>query len=398
MVGPCGRREPTLSSLSFPPVRLPHQLFDRFRRAALWALVCLCGLQLAAHPVAQGAIEIFLRPGQAQLTVHVSEEELLVSFAHAPDTETDALAHHGRYLLRHLQIVQGTEVRLGQLRSATRIAGAALAAVYELEFKVADDRPLTVRQDVLREFDFAPGNPWEASYMVRLTQAGTPVAGSRLLTAREPLTVESPSSSGESSPGPSVFASFFRHGWHHIMGGYDHLLFMCALVLASRSLLGLVKVVTAFTIAHTVTLVLAVQGWVHVPTYVVEPMIAASIVFAALMTVFRSRPARDTSQLWLAFGFGLFHGLGFAGGLLDALQGQPGTAALTALCGFAFGVEAGHQFVALPLFGLLLAARHWCDVTVLRQRFYQPILRGVSGLVSAAGMVYLAAALRAPHL
>ena len=365
-----------------------------------WALGCVllawsAAGRVAAHPVAQGAVELALQPGRVQLTARVTEEEMLVSFAHSGAGETDPLAQHGQYLLRHLQLLQGSAVLPGTLLSATQTPGTALPAVYQFEFHPAGAAALTLRQDVLREFDFAPGNPWEASYLVRIERAGDAAENGRLLTAREPLTVAWQSPRPDAAGPANVFAAFFRHGWHHIMGGYDHLLFMCALVLAARGLWGLAKVVTVFTAAHTLTIILAVKGWVHVPTAIVEPMIAGSIVLAALITVVRPQRARESGQLALAFGFGLFHGLGFAGGLLDVLQSQPGTSVATAISGFALGVEAGHQAVALPLFGLLLLARRWTAATESRARLYSPSLRLASGAVSLAGMFYLAAALRA---
>lgn len=126
-------------------------------------------------------------------------------------------------------------------------------------------------------------------------------------------------------------------------------------------------------------------------------MLPASIVVAALLTVVRPQSIPGRSQLAVAFGFGLFHGLGFAGGLLDALQAQPGAAVTTAISGFALGVEAGHQLVALPLFGVLLLARRWSDSVVVRQRFFSPAIRCASACVSLAGIFYLAATLKAPH-
>ena len=355
-------------------------------------------LRLMAHPVAQGAMDLSLQPGRALLTVRVSEEEMLVSFAHSEAAERDPLAYHGRYLLRHLQVIQGSSPLSGTLVAASQTPGTALPAVYQFEFHPVNATPLTLRQDVLREFDFAPGNPWEASYLVRVERAGAAAENGRLLTAREALTIAWSPPSAHSANASHVFAAFFRHGWHHIMGGYDHLLFMCALVLAARGLWGLAKVVTVFTAAHTLTIILAVKGWVHVPSGIVEPMIAGSIVIAALITFIHPQRARESGQLALAFGFGLFHGLGFAGGLLDVLHAQPGTSVATAISGFALGVEAGHQAVALPLFCLLLLGRRWTATTEARARLYRPSLRLASGAVSLAGMFYLAAALRASAL
>jgi hypothetical protein len=120
--------------------------------------------------------------------------------------------------------------------------------------------------------------------------------------------------------GGSLFKAFFYQGVYHILTGYDHLLFISALVLAATTFWDLIKVVTAFTIAHTITLSLAAFNLVSLPQRVVEPLISASIVFVALQNVFWPSRAKGWSRLGAAFFFGLFHGLGFAGGLLEVMR------------------------------------------------------------------------------
>jgi len=145
---------------------------------------------------------------------------------------------------------------------------------------------------------------------------------------------------------PSVLASFLRLGVRHILGGYDHLAFLLVLVVAARGLRTLLGVVTAFTLAHSITLAAAALGWVALPPRFVELAIALSIAYVACENLLR----RESRNPWIeAFGFGLLHGLGFAGFLADALAGEP--LILTALVGFNLGVELG-QLVAV---GALLA-------------------------------------------
>jgi len=151
--------------------------------------------------------------------------------------------------------------------------------------------------------------------------------------------------------GSATLRTFFLQGVRHILTGCDHLLFIAALVLGAATLWDLLKVVTAFTIAHSATLTFAALGLVHVPSQIVEPMIAGSIVFVAVQNVLRPAAARRTSRLLVAFLFGLFHGLGFAGGLLDLLHGMRGSMFLLAVVGFSLGIEVGNQIVLLPLLG-----------------------------------------------
>ncbi len=192
---------------------------------------------------------------------------------------------------------------------------------------------------------------------------------------------------------PPVFQTFFWHGVHHILTGYDHLLFISALVLAAVSLWDLIKVVTAFTLAHSLTLTLAALNLVHVSSRVVEPLISASIVCVALQNIFWPERSRGWSRLAVAFFFGLFHGLGSAGGLLDVMhQMQTGTV-LLALLGFSLGVEAGHQAVLLPLFASLKAARRTQAEAAGRIWLATMLRRLGSAGIATAGVYYLCVAL-----
>jgi hypothetical protein len=134
------------------------------------------------------------------------------------------------------------------------------------------------------------------------------------------------------------------------------LLFVGALVLAATGLWDLVKVISAFTLAHTLTLTLATLDIVRLPPAVVEPAIAISIVIVALQNLrdWKSRHPSSTrhasTRALVAFFFGLFHGLGFAGGLLDAAANMPTKQLITALAAFSVGVECGQQLVVIPVF------------------------------------------------
>jgi hypothetical protein len=165
------------------------------------------------------------------------------------------------------------------------------------------------------------------------------------------------------------------------------------LALAATTLWELVKVVTAFTLAHSITLTLAALNLVHLPERVVEPLISASIVFVALQNIFRPGCSRGRSRLAAAFFFGLFHGLGFAGGLLEVMHQMQRETVLLAILGFSAGVEAGHQVVLLPLFGFLKAARHSPRDAVIRARLSTAFQRIGSAGIAVAGVYYLGVAL-----
>jgi hydrogenase/urease accessory protein HupE len=194
----------------------------------------------------------------------------------------------------------------------------------------------------------------------------------------------------------STVVTFFENGVHHILTGYDHLLFVAALVLGAASLWDLVKVVTAFTVAHSITLTLAVIGWVHLPPHLVEAVISASIVFVAVQNLAQPRRSHGVSRLVVAFLFGLFHGLGFAGGLMDLMHAMPQTVLVLALVGFSLGVEAGNQVVLLPLYAILIGARRFAERSDQGLWMTTAMRRIGSGIVAAGGVYFLGLALLAP--
>jgi hydrogenase/urease accessory protein HupE len=193
----------------------------------------------------------------------------------------------------------------------------------------------------------------------------------------------------------AVVTTYIWRGVRHILTGYDHLLFVAALVLAAASLWDLVKVVTAFTVAHTLTLALATFGLVHLPAQIVEPVIAASIVFVAAQNIWWPGASRGGSRLAVAFLFGLMHGLGFASGLLELMHQMPLATALLALLGFSLGIELGNQVVLLPLFGILQLVRRIPDGPEVQDRLAGKIRQLGSGAVGAAGAYYFWVALHA---
>jgi hypothetical protein len=148
-------------------------------------------------------------------------------------------------------------------------------------------------------------------------------------------------------------------GFTHIVpNGFDHMLFVLGIFLLSRRLRQVLAQVSAFTIAHSITLALSVYGIVSVSPSVVEPLIAVSIAYVAIENIFMSelKPWR----LALVFAFGLLHGMGFAGALKEL--GLPRSEFVLALATFNIGVEAGQLAVigaAFLLVGWYCGSRHW---------------------------------------
>jgi hydrogenase/urease accessory protein HupE len=162
------------------------------------------------------------------------------------------------------------------------------------------------------------------------------------------------------SPGAfEVVQTYTVLGIEHILTGFDHLLFVLALVILVKGLRRLIATVTAFTVAHSLTLVAATLGWVHVPGPPVEAAIALSIVFVAGEIVHSRQGMQGLTERfpWIvAFTFGLLHGFGFASALSEV--GLPQTAIPVALLFFNVGVEIGQLlFIALVLAVIALARR-----------------------------------------
>ena len=173
------------------------------------------------------------------------------------------------------------------------------------------------------------------------------------------------------------FGQFVKLGTEHILTGYDHLLFLFALLMVCDRFWPVAKIITSFTIAHSITLALAAFNIVNIPGRIVEPAIAASIVAVSLENIFR-RDQKLDDRWRLTFGLGLIHGLGFASALQEVGVGRDGHGVALPLIGFNLGVELGQITVALIVLPILWQLRRWPSFRVR----WVPVC---SGVVAAAG-------------
>jgi hydrogenase/urease accessory protein HupE len=174
------------------------------------------------------------------------------------------------------------------------------------------------------------------------------------------LTPSSPSFVVSAAPGAlELCRTYLVLGVEHILFGIDHLLFVLALLILVKGWRRLVGTITAFTVAHSITLAAATLGFVHVPSKPVEATIALSIVFVACEIVHRRQGRSGLTETWpwiIAFTFGLLHGLGFAGALREV--GLPQNAIPLALLFFNIGVELGQLlFIGIVMAVITLAVR-----------------------------------------
>ena len=180
-------------------------------------------------------------------------------------------------------------------------------------------------------------------------------------------------------PALQTFGLYIKIGVQHILpGGLDHILFVLALFFSTMRLRSLLIQISAFTVAHTATLALVAAGILSPPASIVEPLIAATIAFVAIENIVFKDMTRW--RPFVVFGFGLIHGMGFAGffGTLGLPDGQ----FWSALIGFNVGVELGQLSVILAAFLLLLPARRMISETNYRRTLAWPAsaLIGLTGL------------------
>ena len=190
-----------------------------------------------------------------------------------------------------------------------------------------------------------------------------------------------------SAPAPSLMSTMQRYlvtGIEHIFLGYDHIAFLVAVVLWARRLVPVIKIVTAFTVAHSITLSLAALDIVAIPGVIVEPAIAASIVYVAMENFF----SRDIDRRWrITFAFGLVHGFGFAGALREI--GLPTHAVASALAAFNIGVEIGQVAIVSIVVPTLIALDGLVTTDGARPARAPPLVYGLSALITVLGSYWL---------
>lgn len=298
-------------------------------------LVALLPAAARAHVTATGltVVEVNDREVSYRLTVVPSElpgaaSQLLVQAmaGSRPDAERLAEAMRRAVVIR----VDGAPCRSG--RVVIRDVGAGLKVLldYALHCPAAPGR-LEVEEDWGDLF----GEHYQTIATIRSPQGG----GEHLLGAGS-----SRVSVDFGAPSPTGLAGFVRLGVEHILTGYDHLLFLFALLVGATNFWQVLGIASMFTLAHSITLSLAVLGLVSAPGAVVEPLIALSIIWVAVENMLGQR--RLWRRFTVTFVFGLVHGLGFA----DALSplALAGWSLVRALAGFNLGVEFG-QAIAIGL-------------------------------------------------
>jgi hydrogenase/urease accessory protein HupE len=333
-----------------------HGQLKQTVRFLLTLLSLALGCAAHAHLISAGNGLINILPERAVLLIAVP-----VSVFQNVDTNQDGLLQAEEIKLNRERIIDQLS------RSIDFRIGASRGDVLDDQIMVsvhADNAQGTPQIEWLRQMKFAQEDlnlPISLSFKDRL------LSGEYLIQVKrvdgQALAKISPAHPSHIffNNGWGTFQSFFQEGWQHIVGGYDHLVFLITLLAASMVWKRWFWMLTSFTLAHGMTYGMASYGLLQVQPSLIEPVIALTIVLMASLSLFKVKVGL-VSEAWVVFGLGLFHGLGFASAMSTQLQGQ--IFPLASVLGFNLGIEAGQIAVCLILglfFQLLQRSPQWLE-------------------------------------
>jgi hydrogenase/urease accessory protein HupE len=232
---------------------------------------------------------------------------------------------------------------------------------FHLQYEFPPTRVLTITSEILSELQRGH------SQVARIFNSNRVELGSALLDIDKP-SVDVPLFAIKEKPVASKTSTarhFLIMGVEHLVMGWDHLAFLFGLLVVGGKLRDAVKIITSFTVAHSISLALATFNLIQIPSSIVEPLIAASVIYVGFENIVR----QNFSKRWiLTFAFGLIHGCGFATVLRDLGVGEDGSSVVTPLIFFNLGVELGQLAIAavmLPLIWKLKPTfpRRWVPAT-----------------------------------
>jgi len=315
--------------------------------AQLWALGLLLAQPAMGHVTSTGLAVLDVDGSHLsyRLTLVATEQDeqntrLLEAAVDGDTTAAERVAAALRQAARFS--IAGAACTPGRITFQGSRAGDG-KVVMEMALSCATGRSLTIHDD----WADVLGGHYQTIMSVR--RPGRPSVELSFGPDRHEATIDLSANAG------TGWLSFIAMGAEHILSGPDHLLFLLALLATAKGVWPIVRIVTGFTVAHSITLSLAALGVVDVPGRIVEPLIAATIIWVAVENIVA--PAKTRWRWLLAAVFGLVHGLGFASALTEL--GLPRDAMVRAVVGFNVGVELGQlAFVAVVMPPLVWLARY----------------------------------------
>jgi hydrogenase/urease accessory protein HupE len=309
-------------------------------------------------------------PGLSSLSLQLDENRLVAVATFAPadltwiepiDEDGDGVLSNAEFQRRQHRLnslaAEVIEIRAGGLKLEPVSATAhrlELPGNDNIQFEVKFEEFTANRFEVISAL--LPRLPM--GHRQLLTTTGRSGLQDRLISAGDPSVSLEIDRLREGSRPWQTGSGFVLLGIEHILTGYDHLLFLMGLLVVSWKLLPAIRIITAFTVAHSLTLALAALGLVRLPAELVEPLIAITVIYVGVQNLTAPRPGH---RWFLTFAFGLVHGLGFAGVLEELLVGRTGGIVIP-LISFNLGVELGQLAVAalfLPVLNLLSHRPSW---------------------------------------
>ncbi len=330
-----------------------------------WVSMLACATVRAHQP---GLSTVFVDLGSNRLTAEMIlawqelEDAVPLDGNHDRILSDDELAAAMARLLRLAEIAlsfesDGRMLSLKAPPTVRRDTNDTTGIQFQLTFELPPTEILTVTSDIIAEL--------QRGHSQILTVRRDDTTLIETVLERNKPTVDLPLAALHEQKTPSALRQFLMLGIEHIVTGWDHLAFLFGLLVVGGKLRDAVKIITSFTLAHSLTLALATLNIINIPSRIVEPLIAASVIYVGFENIVRD----NFSKRWmLTFAFGLIHGCGFASVLREMGIGTHGTSVVTPLVWFNIGVETGQLAIAaimLPLIWKLKPAfpKRWVPAT-----------------------------------
>ncbi|NOU70349.1 hypothetical protein GC098_02675 [Paenibacillus sp. LMG 31458] len=337
---------------------------------------CLISLPAEAHQLNKGFSQIKIEGRQAVYELFLPEGEL--PFIDADEnkrvTAEELAAGRGRladYVRQHVELKRGDETLAYRFVSAElsdhhENPGVQMLLTYTSRFAIDN---LTVHYSLF----FDDIDPTHVNFITIVN--GDDVVDTYFDTGTRMLRY---GSSGDSDTSRTLL-QYAWLGMKHIWTGYDHLIFLLSLLIVAAGWRDALRIVTAFTAAHSVTLLLTATEMIRVNSRLIEIFIALSIAYVAAENWFIRRRTNAPRYRWLlTFAFGLVHGMGFAGALQE--MGLPSRNFISSLLSFNAGIEIGQLAIVAAVLPLLLQIRS--------RKWYSPFAIGLSAVLFALGVAW----------